>query len=111
MHINRSHIKKKYFVLFLLFLFMLPILVKATHHLYISHEHISHTEETSECKVDKIHEKCPICEYQITELIKEKYKTEFHKGDFVSEKCYYKPEIIKISLHYTFPSRASPVDF
>ena len=95
----------------LLFLFTLPILVKATHHLYIPHEHNCHKEHTRENRIDKEHEKCPVCEYQIAEIREEKHTIEFLKKDFTATTCIYKQEIVFVCLHYSFPSRASPTYF
>ena len=106
-----NSIIRKACAFFLLFLFMLPILVKATHHLYIPHEHDCHTEHTRENRINEEYEKCPVCEYQIAEITEEKYTIEFLKKGFTTSTCIYKQEIVLVSSHYSFPSRASPIHF
>lgn len=103
----RSRSFKSNFSLFLIFIFISPILIKATHRFFIHHEHSS---ISGKLEITKIHKHCPICAFEFVEFIESDNQSlpDIHKS-----LCEYYPEFIKgeIDLQsiYSFSLRAPPV--
>jgi len=78
----KNNLYKKFLSAFLIFVFLLPIIIKATHHLYIHHEHFHHTTNT-EKQFHKLYFKCPICDFKFIEYVKGKNLLRIQKPEYV----------------------------
>jgi hypothetical protein len=90
--------------------FINPLLIKATHFLYVHHEH-HHISKSDKPEVHEKHEKCPICAFEFVEFIANKKLQNTGKPEFFSvyyaaytqSACITKP-------YYSFHLRAPPVN-
>jgi len=103
----RSRSFKSNFSLFLIFIFISPILIKGTHRLFVHHDHSS---ISNKLEITIKHKHCPICAFEFVEFIESDNQPlpDIHKS-----LCEYYPEFIKGEIElqtiYSFSLRAPPV--
>ncbi|MEA3495451.1 MAG: hypothetical protein U9R42_05380 [Bacteroidota bacterium] len=101
---------RKYFSIFLIIVFFSPLLIKATHFLFVHHErhHISFSDKP---KVNEKHKNCPICAFEFVEFIDNENPQYTVKPEFFLDydTSYSQSEHI-VFPSYSFNLRAPPVN-
>ena len=101
---------RKHLSIFLITVFFSPILIKATHFLYVHHEnhHISFSDKP---EINEKHEKCQICSFDFVEFIDYENPQNTGKPEFFLDyyTSYSQSAHIFFSS-YSFNLRAPPVN-
>jgi len=101
---------KKFITLSLLVVFISPLLIKATHFLYVHHEprYISKSDQP---EVYKKHKTCSICAFKFVQFTaNKKPQTTYKPLFFLVYKATYSPNIYLTKSSYSFNLRAPPVN-
>ena len=89
--------------------FFSPILIKATHFLYIHHEH--HITHSNKPEVSKEHHKCQVCTYKFVEFIDDENPQNIGKPEFFSDYfAFHSQSACIIPTLFSFYLRAPPVN-
>ncbi len=90
--------------------FFIPLLIKATHFLYIHHEH-HHISHSNKIEVSKKYHKCPICAFEFAVIIDNEKPQKTGKPEFFSDYyAFYSQSACIIRSFYSFNLRAPPVN-
>ena len=90
--------------------FFSPLLIKATHFLYLHHEQ-HHAFYSKKSEVSKKHNKCPICTFEFVEFIDDENPQDIGKPEFFSDfYAFYSHGAYIILSFYSFYLRAPPVN-
>ena len=107
---NKTKLYRKHLSVFLMIVFFIPLMIKATHFLYEHHEYynISHSNKP---ELNEKHHKCEVCAYKLIQLIDNKCQPYNVKPEFLSDflAIYSQSEFIILSF-YSFSLRAPPVN-
>jgi hypothetical protein len=108
---NKTASYKKHLSVILAIIFMVPILIKGTHFLYMhrGHHYVSVSDQP---EIHKIHYKCPICSFVFVEFIDDK-EAIFTDKPIVCL-VYFIADIQNrhnTRLPYSFNLRAPPVNY
>jgi len=101
---------RKLLSIFLIILFISPLLIKWTHFLYVHHEH-HHISFSDKSEFKEKHEKCPICAFEFVEFINNKKLQ--NTGNPESFSVYHSAFIQNACItksNYSFYLRAPPVN-
>ena len=107
---NKTISYKKHLSIFLTIVFFSPLFIKATHFLYVHHEH-HHISFSDKPEVNEKHKNCPICAFEFVEFIDNKNPQNTGKPEFLSDyyALYSQSACIIISF-FSFYLRAPPVN-
>ena len=107
---NKTILYRKYFSIFLIIIFFSPLLIKATHFLYVHHEH-HHISFSDKPEVNEKHKKCPICAFEFVEFIDNENPQNIGKTEFLSDYYTFHSQSAHIVFSsYSFNLRAPPVN-
>jgi hypothetical protein len=105
--VNKTY--KKYIFYILLFTFIIPFIIKATHFLYVHHEHC-HITFSDKTAINKTHKECPICAFDYAQFVKTTVSYQLGKVEFISDYTIKDTEKAKIQASkHSFFLRAPPV--
>lgn len=89
--------------------FMMPIIIKTTHFLYVHHEH-HHSHSTHKPAICKTHEKCSICTFDYIEFINNIPPKYASKSEIILDYYIeYPHHTKKVVVQYSFQLRAPPI--
>lgn len=105
----RTRSYKKYLSLLLIIIFIGPIAIKATHRLFIHHEH-STISISDKQEINTSHNHCPICAFEFVEFIDSDNQPLLKNNEYLY--AYYSVYIqkeIALNTFYSISLRAPPV--
>lgn len=103
-------IYRKFLSIALIIVFINPLLIKATHFLYVHHEpcHISKSDKP---QIYEKHKKCPICAFKFVQFTANKKPQTISKPQFfLVYKATCSSNIYLTKSSYSFNLRAPPVN-
>jgi hypothetical protein len=104
----KTSINKKFIITFLVLVFFSPTLIKAAHLLYNKHQH-EFVLNSKTVEIHESHSDCPICEFQVTQLIANENYYETLRQVLVSEFTpFCSNSILKSTALFSFNLRAPP---
>ena len=107
---NKTISYRKLLIIFLTIVFFSPLLIKATHFLFVHHEH-HHISFSDKPEINEKHKKCPICAYEFVEFIDNENPQNTGKPEFFSDYYTFHSQRECIILpFYSFNLRAPPVN-
>ncbi|MCD4793232.1 MAG: hypothetical protein K8R54_08380 [Bacteroidales bacterium] len=107
---NKTVSYRKPLSIFMMIVFFSPLLVKATHFLYVHHEH-HHISFSDKPEINGKHKKCPICAYEFVEFIDNENPQNTGKPEFFSDYYTFQRQSACIILSFhSFNPRGPPVN-
>lgn len=104
----RKHIQ--FGALLLAFVLFVPILITATHFLFIHHEHY-HSSNSNKLELNEYHAECPICAYETVNLIDNQFKFSIGKPELQLCLLTIRNQVVfYIQPLYSFNLRAPPAN-
>ncbi len=106
---NKTISYRKHLSIFLMIVFFSPLLIKATHFLYVRHEH-HHISFSDKPEINKKHHKCPICAFEFVEFIENENPQNTGKPESFSDYyTFHRQSVCIIQSFYSFNPRGPPV--
>jgi len=106
---NKTISYKKLLSIFLTIVFFSPLLIKATHFLFVHHEHyqISFSDKP---EINEKHKKCPVCAFEFVEFVDDESQLNNGKPYFPPDYfAVYSQSVLITIPFYSFHLRAPPV--